>query len=88
MVAAAEVAVVVLLALVFFWWFRRTPMYRANRVSGVVPGQWSAQSSPRAHGVGGTLPPRPVLRPDEDPPQPSRGRAQTASNPPESNDPA
>jgi hypothetical protein len=86
-VALAVVAVLVLLTVVFFWWFRRTPMYRANRASGVVPGQWSALSAQRWHGVGGTPRPRPVLPADEDPPQPSTGRAQSApSSPPESND--
>jgi hypothetical protein len=89
MVALAVVAVVVLLAVVFFWWFRRTPMYRANQASGVVPGQWSALSAQRAHGVGGTPPPRPVLRPDGDPPPTSTGRAQSArDNPLEPYDPA
>jgi hypothetical protein len=73
MVAMAEVVMLILLAAVFIWWFRRTPMYRTHRRSGVVPGQWSHMSSPTWHGVGGTLPPRPVLRPDEDTPQPSTG---------------
>jgi hypothetical protein len=52
MVALAVVTVLVLLGVVFFRWFRGTPMYRANRASGVVPGQWSAFTAQRAHGVG------------------------------------
>jgi hypothetical protein len=89
MVALAVPAVVVLLAVAFFWWFRRTPMYRANRATGVVPGQWSALSAPRAHGVGGTPPPRPVLRADGDPPPPPTGRTTNAQgNPPGPNDSA
>jgi hypothetical protein len=85
MVAFAEVAVIVLLGAAFIWWFRRTPMFRANRMSGVVPGQWSAQSSSRAHGVGGTPATRPVLRPEEDPRRSSKGARR---GPPESSDPA
>jgi hypothetical protein len=62
MVPVAEVVVLVLLAVVGVWWFRRTPLYRAHRRSGVVPGQWSAWTSPRWYGDN-PMPQRPELRP-------------------------
>jgi hypothetical protein len=84
MVATAEVAVLVLLAVGFIRWFRRKPLYRAHRRTGVVPGRpVSSHVSLRFHeptqdktfGYGQELPLRPELRPDVDPvPPPVRRR--------------
>jgi hypothetical protein len=75
MVAMAEVVVFVLLAAVFVWWFRRTPMYRAHRRTGVVPsgGQFFGAADPTWHGQRHAPPLRPELRPDDDP-VPTRSR--------------
>jgi hypothetical protein len=67
--------VLFLLAVVWFLWFRRTPMYRAHRRIGVVPGQSGLGGVPGQSGVGNTqrwygdrhVPPlRPELRPEDD----------------------
>ena len=63
----AVVVVVVLLALVFFWWFRRTPLYRANRRYGTVPGGVSWTSAISHYGQRTDAPLlRPELRPEDD----------------------
>lgn len=67
--------VLFLLAVVWFLWFRRTPLYRAHRRIGVVPGQSGVGGVPGQSGVGNTatwygdrhVPPLlPELRPDVD----------------------
>jgi len=68
MVAMAEVVVLLLLAAAFIWWFRRTPMYRAHRRSGVMPGGGQFQAGPTYYGQRTNVPlVRPGLRPDDDP---------------------
>jgi hypothetical protein len=67
--------VLFLLAVVWFLWFRRTPMYRAHRRTGVVSGQSGVGGVPGQSGVGNAprwygdrhVPPLlPELRPDAD----------------------
>lgn len=74
MVAATWI-VLFLVAVVWFLWFRRTPLYRAHRRIGVVPGQSGVGGVPGQSGVGNTptwygdrhAPPLlPELRPDVD----------------------
>lgn len=68
MVAVVEVLVVGLLAGIWFLWFRRTPLYRAHRRSGVVPGQFrGGGAAPRWYGDRHVPPLLPELRPDADP---------------------
>ena len=71
MVALFEVVFLTLLVVAGWLWFRRTPMYRAHRRQGVVPGQTSAYSSPKYYG-GHSLPLRPELRGEEAPRRPRR----------------
>jgi hypothetical protein len=91
MMAMAEVVVLVLLTAVFVWWFRRTPMYRAHRRSGVVPsrGQFIGAATPTWHGQRHVPPMRPELRPDDDSVRErSRRRWRWRSRQPESQDTA
>jgi hypothetical protein len=75
--------VLLLLAGVWILWFRRTPMYRAHRRIGVVPGQSGVGGMPGQSAVGNTptwygdrhVPPLlPELRPEDDP---VRGRSRS-----------
>ncbi len=68
MVAVLEISAVALLAGIWFLWFRRTPLYRAHRRSGVVPGQFrGGGATPRWYGDRHVPPLLPDLRPDADP---------------------
>jgi hypothetical protein len=90
MVAMAEIVVLVLLAAVFVWWFRRTPMYRAHRRTGVVPSgdQYVGAATPTWHGQRHVPPLRPELRPDDDPASKSSRRSRRRSKQPRSNNTA
>ena len=63
-----ETVGLLVLVAVFVWWFRRTPMYRAHRRTGVVPSQGQYWNNPTFHGQRVNVPQmRPEMWPDDDP---------------------